>query len=222
MAAMAVIPSRALPSRFRSCVTRRGSSSLSSRLPGELTGSGNDMPYDPSTAVAASEPIHPRWEVVPRLLAPPARTGGVWIRRGLRMDPCGPLPRTPADTVDRPRDRPPINRPQRSKRVAGVRWVTPSGGLDHRARDRLDQAQRRDQSALRQHGERRALVVVEGELGGGPSSTVTTQSWQARPRTTQVSQSMRVVMQRTLTGGTDNGRPRRVALGVVARPYGRR
>jgi hypothetical protein len=41
--------------------------------------------------------------------------------------------------------------------------------------------------------------------GGGPSSTVTTQSWQCSPRTTQVSQSIRVVMDRTVTGATDNG-----------------
>src|SRR5688572_2808014 len=40
--------------------------------------------------------------------------------------------------------------------------------------------------------------------GGGPSSTVTTQSPQANPRTTQVSQSILVVMSRILTGTTDS------------------
>ena len=39
--------------------------------------------------------------------------------------------------------------------------------------------------------------------GGGPRSTVTTQSWQCSPRTTQVSQSILVVMSRTVTGATD-------------------
>lgn len=38
---------------------------------------------------------------------------------------------------------------------------------------------------------------------GGPSSTVTTQSWQPGPRTTQVSQSIRVVMDRTMALATD-------------------
>ena len=41
--------------------------------------------------------------------------------------------------------------------------------------------------------------------GGGPSSTVTTQSPHANPLTTQVSQSILVVMARTLTGSTDSG-----------------
>src|SRR4051794_27496830 len=41
--------------------------------------------------------------------------------------------------------------------------------------------------------------------GGGPRRTVTTQSWQASPRTTQVSQSIRVVMVRTVAGTTDSG-----------------
>jgi hypothetical protein len=36
---------------------------------------------------------------------------------------------------------------------------------------------------------------------------VTTQSWQCRPRTSQVSQSIRVVMSRTVTGATDNEPP---------------
>jgi phosphoglycerol transferase MdoB-like AlkP superfamily enzyme len=40
--------------------------------------------------------------------------------------------------------------------------------------------------------------------GGGPRSTVTTQSWQASPRTTQVSQSIRVVMRNTVTATTDS------------------
>src|SRR5690242_11904035 len=44
--------------------------------------------------------------------------------------------------------------------------------------------------------------------GGGPSSTVTTQSWQASPRTRQVSQSMRTLMsasslQRWTSAGAD-------------------
>src|SRR4051794_20689683 len=43
--------------------------------------------------------------------------------------------------------------------------------------------------------------------GGGPSSTVTTQSWQASPRTRQVSQSILVVMPLTLPEPTDNDPP---------------
>src|SRR3712207_1447938 len=40
--------------------------------------------------------------------------------------------------------------------------------------------------------------------GGGPRSTVTTQSWQARPRTTQLSQSILVVMRTAVPAAADS------------------
>lgn len=50
-----------------------------------------------------------------------------------------------------------------------------------------------------------ALVWSSSKISssGGPSSTVTTQLWQSGPRTTQVSQSIRVVMDRTVALATD-------------------
>ena len=90
------------------------------------------------------------------------------------------------------------------------RWLC---RLHLRPGDRLHEPQGRDQATVGQDVERPPLVVVEARAGGGPSSTVTTQSWHASPRTTQVSQSILVVMPVTLAAATDIS-PRTRYVGV--------
>ena len=193
MAAMAVIPAcRCRVASGRE--SRAGVLPLVVRLPGELTGSGTTCPTTPRTAVAASSAIHPEW----------------WF----------PGSRAPGGDDETRRD-PRANRRSTSTRVwrkvSGLDRTRTNFPLDRR-RIYADSMTGRRGSAAPSSGVARALRPPARpgrpgtssssiSSGGGPSSTVTTQSWHARPRTTQVSQSILVVMPVTQAGTADSPGP---------------
>ncbi len=182
------------------------------RLPGELTDSGTTCPTPAPRPVRAGpgrlagDSPQKSWFPGSATRCPGADGGQT--QRGARADPVGP---TSTDTrattvVGRRRPR------QTSAQEPGVPFLTGhsshtsltavvtrpelgSGRLDLRARPpaapAAAAAPARCRPGRRARGAPRRRSVSSG---GGPSSTVTTQSWQARPRTTQVSQSIRVVM----------------------------
>ena len=137
--------------------------------------------------------------LVPRLQGPPW-----WRSPDSARCPRGPfLAHCPRHLTGSPSSPPPRRAKSPLQGSRSVAWSHADSTSGPGTRAPPGAAEAPDQpSASRSRACRSSSSRVSS--GGGPRSTVTTQSWHKSPRTTQESQSIHVVMSRRLAGTTDS------------------